>query len=81
MSQQWNHSLPAAVRHERKKQVFRRKRLMKVEMQFFGYFFSASAKKVREEIILVFIFWHRPKKRNKKTLALGKITYPSSARI
>ena len=34
--------------HGRKKQVFRRKRLMKVEMQFFGYFFSASAKKVRE---------------------------------
>jgi hypothetical protein len=44
-------------------------------------FFSASEKKVREELIVVFIFWHRPKKRNKKTLALGKITYPSSARI
>jgi hypothetical protein len=29
------------------KQVFQRKRLMKVEMQFFAYFFSATAKKVR----------------------------------
>jgi hypothetical protein len=68
-------------KHEMKKQVFRRKRLVKVEMQFFVYFFSASAKKVKEEIIVVFIFWHRPKKRNKKTLALGKITYPSLVRI
>ncbi len=29
---------------------------MKVEMQFFGYFFSASVKKVRSEIIKVFLF-------------------------
>jgi hypothetical protein len=44
---------------------------MKVEKkQFFCYFFSASAKKVRAEIIMVFIFCHCPKKRNKKTLAL-----------
>jgi hypothetical protein len=28
-----------------KDRVLRRKRLLKVEMQFFGYFFSASAKK------------------------------------
>jgi hypothetical protein len=36
--------------------------------QLFCYFFSASAKKVREEIILVlyFLFWHRPKKETKK---------------
>jgi hypothetical protein len=42
---------------------------MKVEKSsFFAYFFSASAKKVRAEIILVFIFWHRPK-NERKTLA------------
>jgi hypothetical protein len=40
--------------------VFRRKRLLKVEMQFFSfaatawcYFFSALAKKVREEMRLI----------------------------
>jgi hypothetical protein len=38
-------------KHETKKQVFRRKRLMQVEKSsFFAYFFSASAKKVRGEI-------------------------------
>jgi hypothetical protein len=46
-------------KHGRKKQVFRRKRLMKVEMQFFGYFFSASAKKVRE--LKIMSFFHRLK--------------------
>jgi hypothetical protein len=50
---------------------------MQVEKSsFFAYFFSASAKKVRAEIILVFIFWHCPKKRNKKTLALERFNYP-----
>ena len=52
-------------------------RLMKVEKkQFFCYFFSALAKKVREEIILVFIFWHRPKKTKQKNASAGKNHLP-----
>jgi hypothetical protein len=43
----------------------------------FGYFFSASAKKVRERNNLNVLFGIAPK-RNQKSLALGKITYPSS---
>jgi hypothetical protein len=47
------------------------------------YFFSASVKKVREEIILVFLFviaTKKPVRRGgkEKSLALGKITYPYS---
>jgi hypothetical protein len=60
-------------KHERKKQVIRRKRLVKVEMQFFCYFFSALAKKVREEIILVFIFWHRPKNETNPDATIGTL--------
>jgi hypothetical protein len=77
--------MPAEVgatepKHERKKQVFRRKRLMKVEKSsFLTYFFSASAKKVRKKIILIVFFLALPQKVTKKGLALGKITYPSSA--
>jgi hypothetical protein len=41
---------------------------MKVEMQFFGYFFSASAKKVRE--LKIMSFFHRLK-------CLDKLNYSS----
>ncbi len=54
--------------------------------QLFCYFFSASVKKVREEIILVlyFLFWHCPKKNacptaggKQKKSSAGKIKLPT----
>jgi hypothetical protein len=43
-------SLPAVGRHETKKQVFHRKRLVKVEKSSFYLTFFYFGKKVREEI-------------------------------
>jgi hypothetical protein len=51
---------------------------MKVEKkQFFCYFFSASAKKVREQIILVFHFLASPQKTKQKSSSAGKIQLPT----
>ena len=57
---------------------------MKVEKkQFFCYFFSASAKKVREQIILVFHFLASPQKTpvrqggKQKNASAGKIQLPT----
>jgi hypothetical protein len=51
---------------------------MQVEKSsFFAYFFSASAKKVRAEIILVFHFLASPQKTKQKNASAGKIELPT----
>ena len=46
---------------------------MKVEMQFFGYFFSASAKKVRE--LKIMSFFHRLKCLDKLNYSSPRFSY------
>jgi hypothetical protein len=57
MLEQWNQSLTAAGRHERKKHVFTRKRIMKVEMQFLASLLLRGA-------LLFFCFGKKSKRRN-----------------